>query len=396
MSAHALVPIGEVCTVNPRTKRGEYPDEMPVSFVPMAAVDERFGEITVREERCIAEVSKGYTAFQDGDVLFAKITPCMENGKAAVARNLTNGMGRGSTEFYVLRPSERILGEYVYYFVRQSQFRAEAKRNFTGTAGQQRVPKSFIENALIPLPPLHKQRQIVGILNRVARIERLRTQATERLREFIPALFVRMFGDAVGNSIGGRFPFARIGEICNLVNGRAFKPAEWVDAGLPIVRIQNLRDSSKPMNKFDGEVHEKHLVDSGDVLLSWSGTPGTSFGCFVWDRGRAILNQHIFRVEYDKSRMERDFFVHAVNSRLDEMMRRAHGAVGLRHITKAQLNKIKLPMPPLNEQREFARIIESARSLFAHETSGRCVADELNESIMSRLLPTGRADADDT
>ena len=136
---------------------------MAVSFVPMAAVNEQLGTITHREERPIAAVSKGYTAFEEGDVLFAKITPCMENGKVALARDLTNGIGRGSTEFHILRPSDRVLGEYIYYFVRQPSFRAEAKRNFTGTAGQQRIPKEFLENTLIPFPPLDEQRRIAGI-----------------------------------------------------------------------------------------------------------------------------------------------------------------------------------------------------------------------------------------
>ena len=179
----------------------------------MAAVDERTGAIAVREERPLAEVSKGFTSFEDGDVLFAKITPCMENGKAALARSLTNGIGRGSTEFHVLRPGDRVLGEYIYHFVRRPQFRQEAKRNFTGTAGQQRVPKPFMENALVPLPPLAEQRRIVGILNRAARIKRLRARAAERLHEFIPALFVKMFGDPVENPMGWKIkPFTDLVE----------------------------------------------------------------------------------------------------------------------------------------------------------------------------------------
>ena len=146
----------------------------------MAAVDPRTGTFAVREERRLAEVSNGFTAFEEGDVLFAKITPCMQNGKAALAQNLTNGLGRGSTEFYVLRPGHRVLGEYVWHFVRQPQFREAAKRSFTGTAGQQRVPRSFVENALIPLPPLDEPQRIVDILNRAARIETLQSRAAAR------------------------------------------------------------------------------------------------------------------------------------------------------------------------------------------------------------------------
>ena len=122
--------------VNPRRHEAPYSPDLPVSFVPMAAVDERWGEVAHREDRPYAEVAKGYTSFQDGDVLFAKITPCMENGKVAIARDLTNGLGFGSTEFFVLRPGTSVLGEYLFFFLRRQGFREQAKRHFTGTAGQ--------------------------------------------------------------------------------------------------------------------------------------------------------------------------------------------------------------------------------------------------------------------
>ena len=186
MSTGVHVPLGEICTVNPRARRHACSEDTVVTFVPMAAVDPRTGAIAVREDRRLAEVSKGFTAFEDGDVLFAKITPCMENGKAALARDLTNGIGRGSTEFYVLRPGHRVLGEYIWHFVRQPRFREAAKRCFTGTAGQQRVPKAFVENAqrkinlnvlrelTIPTPPLHLQCRYAETLEAVRAAARVR------------------------------------------------------------------------------------------------------------------------------------------------------------------------------------------------------------------------------
>jgi type I restriction enzyme S subunit len=141
-----------------------------------------------------------------------------------------------------------------------------------------------------------------------------------------------------------------LGELCELVNGRAFKPEEWGKTGLPIVRIQNLNDPTKPFNYFAGQYSQKHLVNTGDVLLSWSGTPGTSFGCFIWTRGEALLNQHIFRVAVRPDKISSEFFVHSVNNVLRTMIDLAHGAAGLRHITKAKLEKIQLLVPPLEEQ----------------------------------------------
>ncbi len=156
-----------------------------------------------------------------------------------------------------------------------------------------------------------------------------------------------------------KWPTSPLGELCDLINGRAFKPSDWGKSGLPIVRIQNLNDPTKPFNYYDDDYKEKHFIDDGDILLSWSGTPGTSFGCFRWMRGPALLNQHIFKVIVNDDVVDGEFFIYAVNSKLDEMIRQAHGGVGLRHITKKKLEAIHLPIPPLDEQRRIvARIKE--------------------------------------
>jgi type I restriction enzyme M protein len=120
-------------------------------------------------------VLTGYTYFRDGDVLLAKITPCFENGKAGIAQNLLNGIGFGSTEFYILRASEKVLPRFVYYLVTRSDFREEGAQNMSGTAGQQRVRRDFLEDYEIPLPPIEEQRRIVaeieGYQNDIARLE---------------------------------------------------------------------------------------------------------------------------------------------------------------------------------------------------------------------------------
>lgn len=157
-----------------------------------------------------------------------------------------------------------------------------------------------------------------------------------------------------------KWPTKPLGDLCQLINGRAFKPTDWGTEGLRIVRIQNLNDHEKPFNFYSGEYRAAHFIDDGEILLSWSGTPGTSFGCFRWLRGPGLLNQHIFRVLVNDSVIDGDFFIYAVNSKLDEMIGQAHGGVGLRHITKGKLEAIQLPVPSLNEQRRIVdRINES-------------------------------------
>jgi len=160
-----LVPLGSVCYINP--KKGQDPrlsSGVEVSFVPMPAVTER-GEIDATAIKEYDEVKTGFTYFAENDVLFAKITPCMENGKGAVARGLRNGLGFGSTEFHVLRPISGKSNPYwVYTLTAFSQFREDAASNMTGSAGQRRVPASFLENYPVALPPLALQEQFAAFV----------------------------------------------------------------------------------------------------------------------------------------------------------------------------------------------------------------------------------------
>ena len=128
----------------------------------MKCVEEESGRFEPLGDRKVAEVRKGYTPFRDGDVIFAKVTPCMENGKAAVMKGLTSGIGFGSTEFFALRPADRLDANYLLHFILQNSFRQQAARNMTGAVGLRRVPRSYLEQQPIPLPSLPEQRRIVA------------------------------------------------------------------------------------------------------------------------------------------------------------------------------------------------------------------------------------------
>jgi type I restriction enzyme, S subunit len=157
-----VVPLTEAVELNPRPERGALSDDLEVSFVPMAAVEAATGRMDASAVRPFGEVKNGYTVFREGDVLFAKITPCMENGKMVVARGLRNGVGCGSTEFHVLRPRPGVDPHYVYHFVSSARFRAEAAHHMAGAVGQKRVPAAFLEQSEIRLPKLDEQRRIVA------------------------------------------------------------------------------------------------------------------------------------------------------------------------------------------------------------------------------------------
>lgn len=143
--------LSEISEVNPSKYKGNL-NVSGVGFIPMSYVDDVLGQVIKIDTVSYKKVSKGYTSFINTDVVFAKITPCMENGKCAVIKNLPNGVGFGSTEFYVIRPQNDIFSEYIWHYLRQEKIRKSAVKHFTGSSGHKRVPKDFIENLDIPVP----------------------------------------------------------------------------------------------------------------------------------------------------------------------------------------------------------------------------------------------------
>jgi type I restriction enzyme S subunit len=170
-----------------------------------------------------------------------------------------------------------------------------------------------------------------------------------------------------GAALPKGWAYAQIKDICNLINGRAFKPTEWSSKGLPIVRIQNLNDINTNFNYCDFPVDEKFVIDNGQLLFAWSGTPETSFGAHIWNRGKAALNQHIFRVEVREDCLVKSFIMYLFNNNVTEYIRKAHGTAGLAHITKGHFENSVIPIPPFNEQQ---RIVAKLEELFTKLDAG--------------------------
>ncbi|HHJ13134.1 MAG TPA: restriction endonuclease subunit S [Gammaproteobacteria bacterium] len=306
-----LRPLGEVCKINPRLAKEEKPSaDALVTFVPMSAVDEESGTIQNPHIRPYSEVSKGYTYFKTNDVLFAKITPCMENGKVAIASELVNGIGFGSTEFHVLRSGPEVLPEWIFYFVRREEFRRRAKANFTGSAGQQRVPKHFLETVQIPVPPLSEQRRIVDILKRADSIRRLRKQAIDTAHQLIPALFIDMFGDPATNPKGWVVKSLReVADIgSGVTKGRKLGGQHTVE--LPYLAVSNVQDGYLDLTKIKTirvkpDEIEKYRVLPGDFLMTEGGDPDKLGRGAIWNGELDVcLHQnHVFRVRCDPDRL---------------------------------------------------------------------------------------------
>lgn len=212
-----MVKLGDVCTINPRLPKNANP-EQEVTFLAMAAVSEK-GEISSQETRILHETKKGFTYFERGDVLLAKITPCFENGKATLTNSLNTQIGFGSTEFHVLRAiPELILPEYIFYLIWNEKFRITAVKEMTGSAGQKRVSANYLKEYKFYLPSILEQEKIVSALNKGYSIHRKRQQAIKLADDFLHTIFHEMFGDPVENPKGWKKDKIKKG-VLNITSG---------------------------------------------------------------------------------------------------------------------------------------------------------------------------------
>ena len=187
--------LGNCCIINPKkSDDNRLTQDLMVSFVPMPYVSEK-GEIDASEIKSYNDVKSGFTYFAENDVLFAKITPCMENGKGAVAKGLSNGIGFGSTEFHVLRPINGTSDPHWLYAVTTfKQFRIDAANNMTGSAGQRRVPASFLEAYKVSVPPIDLQNEFATFVEQTDKLKFEVKQALEKLEILKKSLMQKYFG----------------------------------------------------------------------------------------------------------------------------------------------------------------------------------------------------------
>jgi type I restriction enzyme, S subunit len=202
------VRLGELATFN--RSAPEISPNLEVAFVPMASVSE-LGTMRVAEHIRAADVKSGYSYMRSGDVLVAKITPCFENNKIAIAA-LDRQHGFGSTEFHVISTNgAKLDNRYLLHFLRQDSIRKIGEKRMTGSAGQQRVPRTFLEELPIPLPPLDEQRRIATMLDQADDLRRKRRDALALLQVANRVIFFEMFGDPIVNNLG--WPVARLGDL---------------------------------------------------------------------------------------------------------------------------------------------------------------------------------------
>ena len=355
--------LADICEINPRAEVLD--DNTLVSFVAMPDVSED-GKINVDTYRAYGEVKKGFTNFKEGDVLFAKITPCMENGKGALATGLENGLGFGSTEFHVLRPNAAIvLGEWLYYLTSWSAFRKDAEKHMTGSAGQKRVPKSFLEKYEVDVPPIDDQEYQVLQLNRIRKIIDARRQQLSALDDLIKARFVEMFGDPEHNSKS--WPVQPLDSLCSVGSSKRIYQNEQSADGVPFWRITDLvskmdtgvADSGLfiPEEKYL-ELRQAGLVPvAGDILVTSRGTLGRCYIIQEEDRFYFQDGMISWLSNYAESitplYLQHLFTMNGFRKQIDGMQ--AGSTVA--YLSIAMLKKLRIMVPSKEVQSEFAAFV---------------------------------------
>lgn len=399
MKRWPVKPLGEVCAINPKLSADEAPSaDTAVTFVPMAAVDETTGTIARPELRQYKLVAKGYTPFRNDDVLFAKITPCMQNGKAAIARGLHGGLGFGSTEFHVLRPSNTLLPQWVFSLIRQPSFRAAAAANFTGTAGQQRVPADFLKSFPIPVPPMAEQERIVKLLDEADELRKLRAQSDRRTAVLLPALFTELFGDPT-HIEKMRWQFKPLGEFAKVSYGLADKldATTKPENGTRILTISNVLLHGSIDTKVEKysvvppDERAKARLQKFDLLFNWRNGSEEHVGkTAIWEEqveGEVLHVSFLLKIRADQSQAN-PYFLWALINRLRAtgyFTRNARMQIN-RKFNASELSALALPLPPLPLQQEFARRVAEIRALEAAQAASRQRLDSLFQSMLHRAF----------
>ena len=173
----------------------------------------------------------------------------------------------------------------------------------------------------------------------------------------------------------------KLGDVATYINGYAFKPKDRGNVGLPIIRIQDLTGNAYDLGFYEGDYPKKIEINDGDILISWS----ASLGVYVWNRGRALLNQHIFKVEFDKAEIDKKYFVYAVRQKLDDIEMKTHGAT-MKHIVKKDFDATQIPYPSLKEQVEIATNLDKVSKVIEFRKKELQLLDDLIKARFVELF----------
>jgi type I restriction enzyme S subunit len=387
------VALGDVCQINPPVTNRPT-DRDIVSFLPMSEVSDD-GTTGQGEDRSFGEVSKGYTLFQRDDVLVAKITPCFENGKIAQASPRTD-VAAGSTEFHVVRATDRVDARYVLHYLRDPWIRMMGRRRMTGSGGQRRVPEVFLADLGLPLPPIEEQRRIAAMLDNADALRATRRESLALLALLTDSIFLDLFGDAAERypavsieSLAADIPHAiRTGPF-----GSDLLHSEFVDEGVAVLGIdnavQNHFEWAKPRfittEKF--EKLRRFQVRPGDVLVTIMGTCGRT-AVVPDDIPIAINTKHLCAITLDRDQCLPAYLWACFQ--FDRQLRHQLGATArgavMPGLNSTLIKRSTVGLPPLELQRQFSNRLDEITGQRCHLERSAERLDDLFASLQYRAF----------
>ncbi|MGM9334166.1 restriction endonuclease subunit S [Streptomyces murinus] len=403
--------LAELCDVNPRAFGDEPADDDFISQVPMAAIEAETGRIDASSQVRYGDFKKkSLTRFQEKDVLFAKITPCMENGKIAVARGLLNGRALGSTEFHVLRSLGAVLPEYLMHYLLQRNVRTSAEQNMSGAVGQRRVPRPYLEALEVPVPPLAEQHRIVAqIEQQISHIEAGEVALSEATRR-VSELRSSIADTAISQHSGS--PWERLQDLLRepLRNGVSAK-ATTDGTGIRTLTLTAVtrNDFSPQFTKVtsaDPKRIKNLWLEDQDIFVQRSNSAelvGTS-AIYRGERNWAIYPDLLIRVRVDQSRVLPEYTALALrtNRVLFYFRQNARGLSGsMPKIDQAMIENIDFPVPALRQQHEAIEWVKQQEAAIdplaasvskAQAESAELRAALLNAAFTGALVPQEPAD----
>ena len=391
--------ISEVCQIKPPKKeaKSKLGKNDRVSFLPMNQLGIYSKDIGLETSKPLTNVYGGYTYFADNDVLLAKITPCFENGKLGIARNLINGVGFGSSEFVVFRCSGEVDPEYLFYFLSKDDFRRSGTRVMTGAVGHKRVPKEFIENYKIPLPPLPEQKRIIAILDEafkgtdaaIANTEKNLANARELFTNRLSVIFTSPI-DAMRDG----WEDLTLGEVTKIVSGGTPKSGtkEFWDGGILWITPKDMgalddiraNETSRTIS-YQGLVKSSaKLVPVNSVILSTR----APIGHLVINDVEMAFNQGC-RGLVPSEKLLTKFLFYFLKSNINLLNELGTGTT-FKELAKGALESIVIPLPALSEQWRIVEYLDqlSAESQRLGNAYRRKIARlaELKQSILHKAF----------
>ncbi|RKR71366.1 restriction endonuclease subunit S [Marinobacter nauticus] len=358
--------------INPRlAQRSEMNTDTPVSFIKMEDVS---NNAVVRNIRTASygQVSKGFTSFQNGDVLVAKITPCFENGKGGFVQGLRNGVGFGSTEFHVLRARKNSSAKFLYQFTNSEDFRLKGAVNMTGSAGQRRVPTEYLKTLDVAFPPLFEQQKIAAILFSVddviektrAQIDKLKDLKTGMMQELLTkGIGHTEFKDSPVGRIPKQWTVVRIGDLTVEHKQGYYSKEKYSERGTYVVRITDMSNpkisfADMPRMEISDADKEAYKISKGDFLFARSGAIGR-YG--IYESGdEAVFASYIIRFRFSTELCTNRFIGYCYESDIcqDQLSSITQGSSNI-NINAQNIKDILVPRPSVQEQKEIATRIES-------------------------------------